>query len=191
MKQNAENDLEELLLRKEIERCIDAGAALEVIYFGGGLPGMSRVIRPRRFSDSTYKNRIVAYCERSETEKTFRLDRMHLPCPPLEQGLNDFRVISLCLGNSQMLESMLGQIARLNKLPIEQALSMHLDARKSLESFFDEYPYGGYTMELQFTSTVIYLSLGVEANDCEMMHYHFSPEREPKLAPEIVNCYHL
>jgi|GEM_PF-5527670 len=48
-----------------------------------------------------------------------------------------------------------------------------------------------YTLELQLTSTVIYLSLGYEANVYETMHYQFTPENDPRLTPGIATHYSL
>jgi|GEM_PF-2786576 len=188
---NEECSLDAYLLQKEVARHLEAGTPMEVIYFGGGMPGMCRQITPLRYSETQEKSRLVALCHRSGMEKTFRLDRMYLPAPPLEDGLNDFRVLTMCLGNTYFIEGMLAQIARLRNLPIEEALASHLDSGGNFESFFDEYPYGGFTLEIQFTSTVIYLSLGYEANDVEVTHYHFMPELEPRLMPEIATHYRL
>jgi hypothetical protein len=116
---------------------------------------------------------------------------MHLPGPPLADGRNDFRIIAKCLGKPGFIEGMLAQIARLGNLPIEEALAKHFDQHGEFGSFFDEYPYGGYTLELSITSSVIYLSIGYEANDCDVMHYEFTPECEPRLTPGIATHYSL
>ena len=57
-------------------------------------------------SSSYRHDRIIAYCLRDEMEKTFRLDRMHLPEPPLPDGRNDFRAIARCLNGAQMPDGM-------------------------------------------------------------------------------------
>jgi hypothetical protein len=178
-------------LRKELEQHFVSGTPLEVIYFGGGLPGARRLITPLRYCEKRGRSHIIALCHRSGIEKTFRLDRMHLPGPPLADGRNDFRIIAKCLGKPGFIEGMIAQIARLGNLPIEEALAKHLDQHGEFESFFDEYPYGGYTLELSITSSVIYLSIGYEANDCDVMHYEFTPESEPRLTPGIATHYSL
>jgi hypothetical protein len=164
---------------------------LEVIYFGGGLPGARRVITPLRYCEDRGRSHLIGLCHRSGIEKTFRLDRMHLPGPPLADGTNDFRVLAGCLGNARLIEGMLTQIAHLGNLPMEDALAAHLEQGGEFESFFDEYSYGGYTLELKITSAVIYLSLGYEANAFEMMHYEFTPESEPRLTHGIATHYSL
>jgi hypothetical protein len=178
-------------LRKELERHFASGTPLEIIYFGGGLPGKSRTITPLRYCEKRGPDYIIALCHRSGIGKTFRLDRMHLPGPPLADGRNDFRIIAKCLGKPGFIEGMLAQIARLGNLPIEEALAKHFDQHGEFGSFFDEYPYGGYTLELSITSSVIYLSIGYEANDCDVMHYEFTPECEPRLTPGIATHYSL
>ena len=188
---NVDPDPDMAALRDEIERHFASGTPLEIIYFGGGLPGQSRLITPLRYCEERGRNYIIALCHRSGIEKTFRLDRMHLPGPPMADGRNDFRIIAKCLGKPGFIESMLAQIARLCNLPIEQVLAAHFEQRGEFESFFDQYPYGGYTLELKITSTVIYLSLGYEANDCGVMHYEFTPECEPRLTPGIATHYSL
>jgi hypothetical protein len=72
---------------------------------------------------------------------------MHLPVPPLANGQNDFRTISECFGRPGFIEGMLAQIARLGNLPMEKALATHFEQRGEFESFFSEYPYGGFTLE--------------------------------------------
>jgi hypothetical protein len=116
---------------------------------------------------------------------------MHLPEPALAGGTNDFRILAECLGSSRLLETMLTQIARLGNLPMENALAAHLAQQGEFESFFDEYAYGGYTLELRLSSRLIQLSLGYEANDCETIHYEFSPADEPRLTPAIATHYSL
>lgn len=186
-----EADLEAMLLRKEVERHMSSGTAMEVIYFGGSLPGLRRKITPRCYGDPRHQNRIVALCHLSEEEKTFRLDRMHLPCSPLEDGQNDYRAIVPLLNHPTLLDGMLDQIADLGNLPIEKALSAQRKAGESYESFFEEFPYGGYALELQLTSAMIRLSFGFEANDVELIHYHFSPEAVPRLMAEIATHYDI
>jgi hypothetical protein len=164
---------------------------LKIIYFGGKHPGLPRWITPLRYADELFGNRIIAYCLRDEMEKTFRLDRMHLPEPPLPDGRNDFRAIARCLNGSQMLHGMLLQIARLKKIPLETSLAAHFSDKGEFESFFDEYSYGGFILELKITADVIYLSIGFDANEYELMHYHFTPDPEPQLRPEIATHYRL
>ena len=176
-------------LREELERHFVSGTPLEVIYFGGGLPGAHRLLTPLRYCETRGRSYIIAICHRSGIEKTFRLDRMHLPGQPLANGRNDFRVIAKCLGKTGFIDGMLAQISRLGNLPMEQVLAAHFEQRGEFESFFDEYPYGGFTLELSITSSVIYLSLGYEANDCDVMHYEFTPESEPRLTPGIATHY--
>lgn len=178
-------------LREELERCFVSSTSLEVVYFGGGLPGARRLLTPLRYCETRGRDYIIALCHRSGIEKTFRLDRMHLPEPPLPDGRNDFRIISKCLGKPRYLDGMLAQIARLGNLPVEEALASHLGQHDEFETFFNEYPYGGYTLELTFTSKVVYLSLGFEANDSDVIHYEFTTESEPRLTPEIATHYSL
>ncbi|MEI6175940.1 MAG: hypothetical protein WCS43_03540 [Verrucomicrobiota bacterium] len=178
-------------LREEIERHFVSAAPLEVIYFGGGLPGGRRLLTPLRYCEQRGSNYIIAFCHRSGIEKTFRLDRMHLPGPPLADGRNDFRVIAKCLGTPRMIDGMLTQIAHLGNLPMEQALAKHFDRHGEFETFFDEYSYGGYILELKITAAVIYLSLGFDANDFKLMHYEFTPECEPRLTPGIATHYSI
>lgn len=184
-------DANMIALRDKLEKHMVAHTPLEIIYFGGGKPGMLRTITPLRYGENRERIYVIGLCHQSEIEKTFRLDRMHLPEPPLVDGLNDVRVINQCLGDQRMIIGMLTQIARLGNTPMEKALAMHLVKQGQFESFFDEYSYGGYTLELKFTSTTIYLSLGYEADDCELMHYHFTPESLPRLKPEIATHYSL
>lgn len=164
---------------------------IKVIYFGGHQPGLPRMITPLRYGEQKGGNHIIAYCLQDEMEKTFRLDRMHLPVPPLPDGENDFRAISRCLGGTQMLHGMLLQIARLKKIPLETSLAAHFSDKGEFESFFDEYSYGGFILELKITAEVIYLSIGFDANDYELMHYHFTSDPEPQLMPEIATHYRL
>lgn len=188
---NDDSDPDLMELRAELERHFASGSPLEVIYFGGGLPGMSRSVTPLRYCEKRGRSHIIGLCHRSGIEKTFRLDRMYLPGPPLADGINDFRILARCLGHAHLVEAMLSQIAKLGNLPIEAALAVHLEMRGEFESFFDEYSYGGYTLELQFTSAVIYLSLGYETNTFETVHYEFTPESEPRLTPGIATHYSL
>ncbi|MCU0795909.1 MAG: hypothetical protein MUF31_08240 [Akkermansiaceae bacterium] len=178
-------------LREELERCFFSPTSLEVVYFGGGLPGARRLLTPLRYCETRGRDYIIAWCHRSGIEKTFRLDRMHLPEPPLPDGRNDFRIISKCLGKPRFLDGMLAQIARLGNLPMEDALASHLELHDEFETFFNEYSYGGYTLELTFTSKVVYLSLGYEANDSQVIHYEFTAECEPRLSPGIATHYSL
>ncbi len=178
-------------LRETLERYFMSSTSLEVIYFGGGLPGASRTITPLRYCETRGRNYIIGFCHRSGIEKTFRLDRMHLPSPPLADGKNGFEIISKCLGDHVFIEKMLTQIADLGNLPIEEALAKHFKEHGKFASFFEEYPYGGYTLELRFDSSVIGLSLGYEANTFETMHYEFTATREPRLTPSIATHYSL
>ena len=187
MNDDADPDL--TALREEIERHFASGAPLEIIYFGGGLPGKSRTITPLHYCEKRGPSHLIALCHRSAIEKTFRLDRMHLPGPPLADGRNHFRIIANCLGGPRVIEGMLVQIARLGNLPMEVALAAHFEERGEFDSFFYEYPYGGYTLELKISPSVIYLSLGYDANDMEVMHYEFTPESEPRLTPGIATHY--
>lgn len=188
---NDESDPDLKALREELDRHFVSRTPLEVIYFGGGLPGGRRLLTPLRYCETRGRNYLIALCHRSGIEKTFRLDRMHLPGPPRPDGINDFRIIAKCLGKPGFIDGMLSQIARLGNLPMEEALAKHFDQHGEFESFFDEYAYGGYTLELKFTRAVIYLSLGYEANDCDLMHYEFTPESEPQLTPGIATHYSL
>lgn len=188
---NEDSDPDLMALREVLERHFVSGEPLEIIYFGGSLPGARRVITPLRYCESRGRGHLIGHCHRSGIEKTFRLDRMHLPAPPLADGTNDFRIIGKCLGSPRLLEGMLAQIARLGNLPMENALAEHLAQAGDFESFFDEYAYGGYTLELNFTSSVIYLSLGYEAHECETIHYEFTPASEPRLTPGIATHYSL
>ncbi|MCF7675888.1 MAG: WYL domain-containing protein [Akkermansiaceae bacterium] len=188
---NEDTDPDLTALREELERRFVSGEPLEVIYFGGGLPGARRAITPLRYCETRGRGYLIGLCHRSGIEKTFRLDRMHLPGVSLANGTNDFRILAGCLGSSRLLEGMLAQIARLGNLPMENALAAHLAQGGGFESFFDEYAYGGYTLELRFTSQVIQLSLGYEANGCETIHYEFTPGGEPRLSPGIATHYAL
>jgi hypothetical protein len=191
MTMNIDADLDMIALRRKLEAHFISGTPLEVIYFGGGLPGVRRNVTPLRYCEERGWDYIIGLCHKSGIEKTFKLDRMHLPSPPLVDGKNDFRILSRGIGNVSLIEDMLGQIARLGNLPMENALAAHHEQGCGFESFFDEYSYGGYTLELEFTSTVIYLSLGYEADTCETIHYEFTPESEPRLTPKIATHYSL
>ncbi len=186
---NPDPDPDTLALRELLERHMTSATPLEVIYFGGSQPGHLRAITPLRPCETRGQDYIIGLCHQSGIEKTFRLDRMHLPTPPLQNGNNDFRIIVNCLGSPKLIENMLTQIAHLKNLPMEKALAAHLDERGGFESFFDEYPYGAYTLEVKFTSTMIYLGLGYEANNCQLMHYDFTPESEPRLIPNAAMPY--
>lgn len=188
---NEDADPDMMALREELDRHLASGTPIEIIYFGGGQPGERRAITPLRYCEKRGQSHLIALCHRSGIEKTYRLDRMHLPEPPLADGKNDFRILAKFLGNARLIEGMLSQISRLGNLPMEHALAAHFERLGEFESFFDEYAYGGYTLELQLTSTVIYLSLGYEANAFETIHYQFTPEREPRLTPEIATHYSL
>ncbi len=188
---NDDSDPNLTALRRELESHFVSGTPLEVIYFGGGLPGKSRTITPLRYCEKRGPDYLIALCHRSGIEKTFRLDRMHLPGPPLADGKNDYQIIAMCLGKPGFIDGMLVQIARLGNLPMEQVLAAHFEQRGEFESFFAEYPYGGYTLELKITSTLIYLSLGYEANDIGLTHYEFTAEPEPRLKPGIATHYTL
>ncbi len=182
-------DPDTLALRESLERQMASGTPQEIIYFGGSQPGHLRAITPLRFCETRGRDYIIALCHQSGMEKTFRLDRIHLPEPPLPNGGNDFRTIANCLGGTRLIENMLTQIAHSKSSPMEKALAAHLDERGEFESFFAEYSYGSYTLELEFTSTIIYLGLGYEANDSQLMHYKFTPESEPRLAPDVATFY--
>ena len=168
-------------LRVELEGCFESGNSIEVIYFGGSLPGVRRRLIPLGYCEKRGRDYIIAFCERSGMEKTFCLKRMHLPEVPVAEGQNDFREIDRCLGKAGFLEGMLGQIARLGNLPMEKALAVHVEEKNEFESFFEEYVYGGYTLELSFGSERISLRLGYEAVDMEEALYEFTLEREPSL----------
>ena len=189
VEEDADPDL--IALRDELERRFDSGEPLEVIYFGGGMPGAIRSITPLRYCETRGRDYVIATCHRSGIEKTFRLDRMHLPEPALADGTNDFRILAGYLGGPRLLEGMLAQIAQLRNLPMENALADHYDQRKEFESFFDEYAYGGYTLALRLSSKMLYLSLGFEAHDCDEVHYEFTPADEPRLGPGIATHYAL
>lgn len=188
---NEDTDPDLTALRGELERCFASGGPLGVIYFGGGLPGACRVITPLRYCATRGRGYLIGLCHRSGIEKTFRLDRMHLPEAPLANGTNDFQILARCLGGPRLLEGMLTQIARLGNLPMENTLADHYDQRKEFESFFDEYAYGGYTLALRLSSRMLYLSLGFEAHDCDEVHYEFTPTDEPRLGPGIATHYSL
>lgn len=188
---NEDTDPDFAALREALERRFVSGEPLEVIYFGGGLPGARRIITPLRYCETRGRGYLIGLCHRSGIEKTFRLDRMHLPGPALEGGTNDFRILAGYLGSPRLLEGMLAQIARLRNLPMENALADHYDQRKEFESFFDEYAYGGYTLALRLSSRMLYLSLGFEAHDCDEVHYEFTPTDEPRLGPGIATHYSL
>jgi hypothetical protein len=70
-------------------------------------------------------------------------------------------------------------------------LMEHFDLSTPYEDGEEVIIYGGYTLELTFTSAVIYLSIGFDANDIEVMHYEFTPESEPRLTPGIATHYSL
>lgn len=152
---NDASDPDITALREELERHLASGTPLEVIYFGGGRPGALRSLTPLRYCEKRGRNHMIGRCNRSGIEKTFRFDRMHLPGRPLVDGRNDFRTIAKCLGTPRLIEGMLAQIANLGNLPMEVALASHLAQDCGYESFFDEYAYGGYTLEIKFTSAVI------------------------------------
>lgn len=178
-------------LREVLERHFASGAALDIVYSGGGLPGLRRSITPLRYCETRGAGYLIALCHRSGIEKTFRLDRMHLPAPPLAGGMNDFRLLSKCLGGVTMLEGMLTQIAKLGNLPFEQALAEHLERGGGFESFFDEYPSGGYLLQLSLSSSMICLTLSYEGDTFADVHYEFTPEPVPKLTPNIGTHYSL
>jgi len=66
-------------LRVELERHFASGEPLKVVYFGGSFPGRGRLLTPLRYCEARGKNYLIAFCHRSGIEKTYRLDRMHLP----------------------------------------------------------------------------------------------------------------
>jgi hypothetical protein len=66
-------------LRVELERHFACGKPLKIIYFGGSFPGGRRLLTPVRYCETRGRNYLIAFCHRSGIEKTFRLDRMHLP----------------------------------------------------------------------------------------------------------------
>lgn len=174
----------------ELERRFATGEPLEVVYFGGGLPGLRRTLTPLRWCDKRGRSHLIGRCHREGMEKTFRLERMHLPVPPLENGLNDFRTISTSFPDG-FLEGMLMQIAALGNLPIENALAAHHAEHGEFDSFFDEYVYGGYILSLEFKAGVTYLSFGYEASESFEIHYEFLPGPEPRLTPGIGTHYAL
>ncbi|MFT4175483.1 MAG: hypothetical protein QM627_02395 [Luteolibacter sp.] len=178
-------------LRGEIERGIHSAARIDVIYFGGSLPGSLRKITPLRYSEERGKDYLIAFCHQSRMEKTFKLERMNLPEPPMEGGKNDYITISKFLLNPQLLDGMLSQIAALGNLPIERALAAHHSAHGEFESFFKEYSYGGYILSLRLSDSLISLHFGYEAADAEGMNYRFTVESSPQLTPEIADHYRL
>jgi hypothetical protein len=186
-----QTDSDLIALQEVLERHFVSAEPLEVVYFGGGLPGALRTLTPLRYCEKRGPEYLIALCHQSEIEKTFRLDRMHLPSPPLVGGNNDFKALTEWLGNEQMIEAMLAQIAGLGNLPIEKALAAHYVRHQEFVGFFDEYSHGGYTLELTFTSTMIVLTFGYEAQDAELIHYHFTPEKTPRLTSEIGSYYRL
>lgn len=74
--------MEMTALREELERHMASGTPLEIIYFGGGLPGQLRSITPLHYCEKRGRGHLIGLCHRSGIEKTFRLDRIHLPGPP-------------------------------------------------------------------------------------------------------------
>jgi hypothetical protein len=174
----------------ELERRFSTGEPLEVVYFGGGLPGLSRTLTPLRWCEKRGRSHVIARCHRNGMEKTFRLERMHLPAPPLENGANDFRTISASLP-AGFLEGMLMQSCALGNLPIENALAAHLAENGGFASFFDEYVYGGYILSFEFRAGLTYLSFGYEAGEAFEIHYEFLPGQQPRLKPGIGTHYAL
>lgn len=70
------------LARLLLEAC-RTGDGVDIIYFGGSTPGVSRVICPHRLFkvkgyDSIY---VEAYCNTRGADRTFRLDKIKLTYP--------------------------------------------------------------------------------------------------------------
>lgn len=75
------------------------------------------------------------------------IDRMHLPCPPIDDGLNKNRVLCRILGAMELLDHLLHQIIQHGKEPMSKALADHYAETGEWESFFDAFPYGAFTMK--------------------------------------------
>lgn len=180
---SADSSLAEL--RHQIEEQFSTGKPMNIIYFGGGQPGRRRSITPLRYCPARGNGHLIALCPSDGKEKTFLIDRMHLPCPPIDDGLNDYRVIRRILGHSDLQDHLLQQIIQHGTEPIVASLAAHHAESGEWESFFDEFPYGGFTLELNITVTSIHLSIGFEANECETYHYEFNTDGQ--LIPSHAN----
>jgi hypothetical protein len=168
-------------LRHQIEEHFSTGMPMNIIYFGGGLPGRCRSITPLRYCPTRGDSHLIALCHSGGHEKTFLIDRMHLPCPPIDDGLNDYRVLCRILGTTELLDHLLHQIIQHGKEPMAKALADHYAETGEWESFFDAFPYGAFTMKLEISAASLVLSFGYEANECEIHHYYFNADR--KLIP--------
>jgi len=60
----------------DIQIAIDEKIRLEIVYQSNNHPPQTRVIRPFQVHSLKLNHYITAYCERAESERTFRLDRI-------------------------------------------------------------------------------------------------------------------
>ena len=60
----------------DIQIAIDEKTRLEIVYQSNNHPPQTRVIRPFQVHSLKSNHYITAYCERAESERTFRLDRI-------------------------------------------------------------------------------------------------------------------
>jgi len=61
---------------QEISRAVAEGLALEIVYVANGHAPQARVIWPKRVHNLRTAFYVTAYCEKAQSERTFRLDRI-------------------------------------------------------------------------------------------------------------------
>jgi len=61
---------------RDISRAVDEGLALDIVYVTNGQPPQARTIWPKRVHNLRTVFYVTAYCERAQSERTFRLDRI-------------------------------------------------------------------------------------------------------------------
>ena len=60
----------------DIARAVEQGQALEIVYAANGQPPQARTIWPKRIHNLRTVFYVTAYCEKAQSERTFRLDRI-------------------------------------------------------------------------------------------------------------------
>jgi DNA polymerase III epsilon subunit-like protein len=61
---------------RDISHAVAEGLALDIVYVTNGLPPQARTIWPKRVHNLRTVFYVTAYCEKAQSERTFRLDRI-------------------------------------------------------------------------------------------------------------------
>ena len=61
---------------RDFARAVEQGQAIEIVYAANGQPPQARTIWPKRIHNLRTAFYVTAYCEKAQSERTFRLDRI-------------------------------------------------------------------------------------------------------------------